>query len=94
MPRECSICGHPERAEIDADLKRAVSFRRIAARFAVSTGALQRHEGSHVAAEAAKPEPKPEPRGAPPKRWYPPAPIRVPDPNDPAVIAGCQRQAE
>ncbi len=47
-----------------------------------------------MTAEAAKPEPKPEPRGAPPKRWYPPARVRVPDTNDPTVIAARQRQAE
>jgi hypothetical protein len=92
VPRKCSVCDHPERAEIDANLRRAVSFRRIAARFSVSTGALLRYKASHVAAGAAKPEP--EPREAPPKRWYRPAPLRVPEPSDPSVVAARQRQAE
>lgn len=43
MARACMICRHSRRTEIDAALVRSDSFRHIAAQFAVSTGALQRH---------------------------------------------------
>ena len=54
MPRSCTICGHPERAAIDAALVADAPYRHIAARFAVSTGALQRHRAEHLPAGLAK----------------------------------------
>ncbi len=54
MPRQCSICAHPERATIDAALVADAPYRHIAARFAVSTGALQRHRAEHLPAGLAK----------------------------------------
>ncbi len=43
MPRVCSICSHVDRASIDDALLAGAAYRHIAARFNVSTGALQRH---------------------------------------------------
>lgn len=47
MPQTCSICRHPERADIDAVLLAGEPFRHIAARTGTSTTALQRHR-SHI----------------------------------------------
>ncbi len=54
MPRSCTICAHPKRIEIDAALMASESFRNIAARFGISTGALQRHRSQHIATQLAK----------------------------------------
>ncbi len=43
MPRVCSICSHADRASIDDTLLAGAAYRHMAARFNVSTGALQRH---------------------------------------------------
>jgi hypothetical protein len=43
MPRTCTICQHGKREKIDGDLVACVPLRRIAAQYATSTGALQRH---------------------------------------------------
>jgi hypothetical protein len=43
MPRSCTVCSHPERGLIDDALLAGAAYRHIAARFNVSTGALQRH---------------------------------------------------
>jgi hypothetical protein len=43
MPRLCTVCSHPERGLIDDALLAGATYRHIAARFNVSTGALQRH---------------------------------------------------
>jgi hypothetical protein len=48
MPRTCTACRHPERAEIDRQLVRGAPFRHIAAHYGVSTGALQRHGQEHI----------------------------------------------
>jgi hypothetical protein len=50
MPRTCTICRHPKRETIDADLIAGISYRHIAAQNGTSSGALQRHR-PHVAAE-------------------------------------------
>ena len=50
MPPTCTICRHPEREAIDADLVVGTPYRHIAARTGTSTGALQRHR-CHIAAE-------------------------------------------
>jgi hypothetical protein len=50
MPRTCTICTHPRRDEIEANLIAGESFRHIAARFETSTGALQRHKSDHLPA--------------------------------------------
>ena len=54
MPRVCTICSHSDRAAIDAALLNGESYRYIATRFNVSTGALQRHRNDHLPAKLAK----------------------------------------
>lgn len=53
MPRTCTICTHERRSEIDAALLAEEPYRRIAARFGTSTGALQRHK-EHLPEHLAK----------------------------------------
>jgi hypothetical protein len=48
MPRTCSICRHDERRDIEVALVKREPYRHIAARFSVSTGALQRHTQDHL----------------------------------------------
>lgn len=49
MPRLCSVCSHPERAEIEKALvTRFDSFRTIANRFGLSKAALIRHKAEHL----------------------------------------------
>jgi hypothetical protein len=54
MPRTCTVCGHRERAAIDAALVANEPFRHIAARFGSSTTALQRHKAEHLPASLMK----------------------------------------
>ena len=54
MPRTCTICTHPDRAAIDVALLDGAPFRHIAARYRVSTGALQRHRLDHLPASLTK----------------------------------------
>lgn len=60
MPRRCTVCAHPERAEIDRTLAAGnVPMRRIAARHGFAETSLRRHAESHlpaVMAEAAQAE--------------------------------------
>ena len=51
MPRVCTVCRHPEREAIDADLVGGQrTLRHIASSSAISTRSLQRHR-SHITAE-------------------------------------------
>jgi len=50
MPRRCSVCDHADRAAIDGALVAGEPFRHIAARYGVSTTALQRHKADHIPA--------------------------------------------
>jgi len=43
MPRRCSICAHPETAELSKALARGDSVRSVASRFKVTPAASQRH---------------------------------------------------
>jgi transposase-like protein len=54
VPRTCTVCAHSDRAAIDAALLNGESYRYIATRFNVSTGALQRHRNDHLPAKLAK----------------------------------------
>lgn len=57
MPRTCTICTNPARAQIDKALVAGeLSFRNIAERFAVSAASLHRHKAEHLPRrlEAAK----------------------------------------
>jgi len=52
--RPCSVCGHPERAEIDAALIHGESFRNVSKRWHVSPAAAFRHRGEHLAEQVTK----------------------------------------
>jgi phage terminase small subunit len=52
--RPCSICAHPQRAEIDAALGRSETFRNIAKRYGVGLGSAVRHKQEHLG-KPAKP---------------------------------------
>ena len=44
MPLTCSICGHPQRSEIETALISRVALRRIASQFSTSDATLRRHK--------------------------------------------------
>jgi hypothetical protein len=45
MPRQCSICSHPQGAAISKDLAAGASIRSAASRFGVTPAAVHRHLG-------------------------------------------------
>lgn len=49
MPRNCTICNHLQRSEIEAALLENLSFRHIASRYATSTASIQRHKQACIA---------------------------------------------
>jgi len=55
LGRQCTICNHPQRGEIDNALAAGVAYRRIAAEYGVSDGSLRRHKkNGHIAEQIAK----------------------------------------
>jgi hypothetical protein len=55
LGRQCTICNHPQRVEIDKALVDGVAYRRIAAEYGVSDGSLRRHKkNGHIAEQIAK----------------------------------------
>ena len=48
MPRICTICRHPERQVIEADLTAGITYRDVALRHNVSRHALWRHRANHI----------------------------------------------
>ena len=54
MPQSCSICTHPQRAEIEKALVAGEALRDIAGRCPVSRSALHRHKQDHLPAHLAK----------------------------------------
>ncbi len=54
MPRACTICGHPERADIETALVAREPYRDIARRHSVSKDACSRHAKEHLPALLAK----------------------------------------
>jgi hypothetical protein len=48
MPRKCTVCDHDQRHDVDIALVRRKPYRHIAARFDVTTQALQRHSHDHL----------------------------------------------
>jgi hypothetical protein len=48
MPRTCTVCSHELHHEINVALVHREPFRHIAARYDLSTGALQRHSRDHI----------------------------------------------
>jgi hypothetical protein len=53
MPRTCTICRHPERLDIEANLRAAVPYRDIACRHNISKHALSRHRLNHITLHTA-----------------------------------------
>ncbi len=47
LGRPCSICGHPERADIDAALAVGIPKSSIASAYGVYPDSLRRHELNH-----------------------------------------------
>ena len=54
MPRTCTICAHRRRKAIERALLAGQPFRKLAARFDTSTGALQRHKSEHLSTALLK----------------------------------------
>jgi len=54
MPRTCTVCQHPNRAEIDRALLAGEPLRNIAERFRLSTTALHRHKRDHLPSTLVK----------------------------------------
>jgi len=54
MPQQCSICIHPQRAEIDKALVAGEPLRDIAGRCPVSRSALHRHKQDHLPGHLVK----------------------------------------
>jgi hypothetical protein len=55
MPRSCTVCTHPERAEIDEALVAGVSSAEIAGRYrTIGERAIRRHRTNHVPETLAK----------------------------------------
>jgi len=54
MPKACSICTHPQRAEIDAALIGTHGYRAVAKRFGASPPAVFRHQSAHLPAHLVK----------------------------------------
>lgn len=48
MGRPCSICVHPERVRIDAEIVAGMAYRDISGRFQLSKSAVERHAGEHI----------------------------------------------
>ena len=51
MPRQCTICHHEERDEIDRLLSGGGAIGPISAKWGVSTDALKRHKANHLLPE-------------------------------------------
>lgn len=54
MPRQCTVCRHPRRAEIDSALLEGTTFRDIARQWRVSKDAVARHNADHIPVALAK----------------------------------------
>ena len=48
MPRNCTVCRHPQRHEIEPDLRAGLSYRDVARQYGISKDAVSRHRASHV----------------------------------------------
>ncbi len=48
MPRTCTICTHPERAQIEAAIAAGTSYRVISRQFSVGHDSVQRHAADHI----------------------------------------------
>lgn len=52
MPRVCTLCNHPQRADIDRELLAGTPYRNIAERYGTSVAAIARHK-PHIAQSIA-----------------------------------------
>jgi hypothetical protein len=52
MPRNCTVCLHPQRQEIEADLQAGLSYRDVARRHNISKDVVSRHR-AHVSPHGA-----------------------------------------
>ena len=48
MPRTCKVCHHPERLDIEADLRGGIPYRDIARRHNLSKDTVSRHRANHM----------------------------------------------
>jgi len=53
MPQSCTVCRHPERHDIEAELMAGTPYRDIARRRDVSKDALSRHRANHLSRHTA-----------------------------------------
>jgi|SRR5262245_27251197 len=53
MPQTCTICRHPERDDIEAELRDGIPYRDIARQHHVSKDALSRHRANHMSRHTA-----------------------------------------
>jgi hypothetical protein len=53
MPPSCSICRHPDRHNIEADLRAGIPYRDIGRRRGVSKDAVARHRANHMSRHTA-----------------------------------------
>src|SRR5262245_15870242 len=56
MPRQCTICCHPNRRAIEAALQGKTSLRTVAVGWSVSKTALLRHRKTHLATVPGMPQ--------------------------------------
>ncbi len=54
MPQPCTICTHPNRAEIDRLVVSGEPNQRVATKFGVTESAIRRHRAKHVPVKLAK----------------------------------------
>ena len=54
MPRQCTICTHPEREQIERALVSGRSLRNVAEQFGCSATALHRHKRDHLPGSLAQ----------------------------------------
>ena len=54
MPRRCTACAHPDRADVNAAVVAGQTTPAVASRFGLSVNAVKRHRAAHVPAELAE----------------------------------------
>lgn len=57
MPRECKVCAHPCRQEIDHKLAHGVTRTEVAREFGLTRAAVSRHAANHLLAVIAQARP-------------------------------------
>jgi len=54
LTRRCTVCMHPQRADIDKALIGNDMFRNISLKYGISIGSLQRHKKNHLMGQLAE----------------------------------------